>query len=202
MRGRVPFLPFLPFLEAWRRDRRGVSAVEFALIAPVLITTFMGLAELSQGMTVQRRVSHAASAVGDLVAQADKVTDTGIVGIFRAATVILSPFPTTPLKLRVTSVTRNAQGLSIVDWSETPAGQATGLAKLANGATVPNCGGATTTGCVPAGLLTATGDNVIMSEGQYTYEALVKYVIKNGLTFNEKFYLRARRGGAVQRTAT
>jgi Flp pilus assembly protein TadG len=191
----------LALLKAFRRDSRGVSAVEFALIAPVLITTFMGLAELSQGMTVQRRVSHAASAVGDLVAQSDKITDAGITGVFKAATTILVPFSTTPLSLRVTSITGNAQGIPKVDWSDSPSGQP-GLPELADGATVPTCSSTAASGCVPTGLITAAGENVILSESQYTYTAMVKYVIKNGLNFNEKFYLRPRRVAKVPRSAT
>ena len=62
------------FLEAFRRDRRGVSAIEFGFIAPVILTIYMGLAELSEGLTAQRRVSHVSSALGDLVAQSDVVT--------------------------------------------------------------------------------------------------------------------------------
>lgn len=191
----------LKVLGAFRRDARGVSAVEFALVAPVLITTFMGLAELSQGMTVQRRTSHAASAVGDLVAQADKMTDASMAATWQAATTILNPFSTTPLKLRVTSITGDATGTPKVDWSKVPSSQ-TGLTGLTPGATVPICTSTVTSGCVPTGLITASGENVILSEGQYTYTALVKYVIKNGLSFNEKFYLRPRRVAKVPYSAT
>jgi Flp pilus assembly protein TadG len=175
-------------LGAFRRDRRGVSAVEFALISPVLILTYFGLAELSQGMMAQRRVSHAASAVGDLVAQSDGITNAGMSDIFAASETILSPFPTTSLKVRVTSVTGDAQGVPKVDWSDGHGG----MAPLAQGSTVT----------LPAGLITAAGDNVIMSEATYKYDAVVKYVIKNGLNFSEKFYLRPRKVNKVPRTAS
>ena len=175
-------------LVAFRRDRRGVSAVEFALISPILILMYLGLAELSQGMTAQRRVSHAASAVGDLVAQSDTLTNADMTDVFSATTTILSPYPTTTLKLRVTSITGDSSGVPKVDWSSVPTGQ-TGLTGYATGATVT----------LPTGLITAAGENVIMSEATYTYNALVKYVIKNGLNFNEKFYLRPRRVAKVTR---
>jgi Flp pilus assembly protein TadG len=42
-------------LSGFWRDRRGVSAVEFALIAPVLVIFYCGLAELTQAMMAQRR---------------------------------------------------------------------------------------------------------------------------------------------------
>jgi Flp pilus assembly protein TadG len=188
-------------LVTFRRDRRGVSAVEFALISPVLILIYMGMAELSQGMTAHRRVSHAASAVGDLVAQAETLTDADMADIFAATATILSPYPVTTLKLRVTSITGDSKGVPKVDWSDVPSGQ-TGLAALTKNATVPTCASSSSTGCVPSGLITAQGDNVIMSESTYTYTALIKYVIKNGLNFSEKFYLRPRKVSKIVRTAT
>jgi Flp pilus assembly protein TadG len=42
-------------LSRFWRDRRGVSAVEFALIAPVLMIFYFGMAELTEAMMAQRR---------------------------------------------------------------------------------------------------------------------------------------------------
>ena len=49
-------------------DRRGVSAVEFALIAPIMVAMYLGAAELTQVLTLDRKVTSAANAVADLVA--------------------------------------------------------------------------------------------------------------------------------------
>jgi Flp pilus assembly protein TadG len=181
-----PRLSAKGLVRAFRRDRRGVSAVEFALIAPFLILTYFGLAELAQGMMAQRRVSHAASAIGDLVAQTDSITDAQKTDIFAAATNIVSPFPTSPLKLRITSITGNASGQPRVDWSD----GSTGLAAYSHCATVPG---------LPSGLVTAAGENVIMAEATYTYTSPVSQVLPNGLAFSEKFYLRPRRVQRVTR---
>ena len=103
-------------------DRRGVSALEFALIAPILILTYFGVGELCEAMMAQRRTAHAASAIGDLTAQASSVATSDVSDIFAAATDILTPFPTTPLKMRLTSVTGNASAVPKVDWSCTQGG--------------------------------------------------------------------------------
>ena len=39
------------------RDRRGVAAVEFAFVAPVLILIYMGLAEVTMALMAERRGS-------------------------------------------------------------------------------------------------------------------------------------------------
>jgi Flp pilus assembly protein TadG len=169
-------------LGAFRRDRRGVSAVEFALIAPVLILTYFGLAELSSAMMAQRRASHSASAIGDLVAQSTTVTTANLTDMFSAATTILSPFPTSTLKLRVTSITGDKNGAPQVDWSRA---QGTDISALTS-----------VTG-LPTGLISAKGDNVIMAESTYTYNSTFAFLLKNGLTFTEKFYLKPRQVAMV-----
>ena len=72
----------LGFLHRLRKDRRGISAVEFALIAPVMIVFYFGLAEFCQGYMSQKRLSHTASAVADLVAQSESVTTDNLDDIF------------------------------------------------------------------------------------------------------------------------
>ena len=174
-------------LRAFRSDARGASALEFALIAPFLILTYFGMSELAQGMMAQRRVSHAASAVGDLVGQSDKITDDQKKDIFAAATNIVSPFPTSPLMLRVTSITGNASGQPRVDWSDD---QGIGLLKHCDAPPAP----------FPTGLITAAGENVIMAEATYKYTSSVSQVLPKGLTFNERFFLRPRKVAKVTRT--
>lgn len=175
-------------LSRFGRDRRGVSAVEFALIAPILILIYFGLAELAQGMTVQRRVSHAAAAVGDLVSQndANAITTAQMTDMFAAASKIVDPYPTAPLKLRITSVSGNATGAPRVDWSD----GAVGLPAYVHCATIPG---------FPATLITTAGENVIMAEATYTYTSPVSKVLPNGLNFSEKFYLKPRKVTKVGR---
>ena len=99
-------------LTRFRRDQRGVAAVEFALIAPVLIAMYFGLAEYCQAMMADRKATHVASSIGDLVAQSDQVTAADLADIFAIGKPLIAPFPTTDLKIRVASVknTNNVAG--------------------------------------------------------------------------------------------
>ena len=56
-------------------NRDGIAAIEFALIAPIMIALYVGLAEISLLVTADRNVSHAASVTGDLATQIE-VLDT------------------------------------------------------------------------------------------------------------------------------
>jgi Flp pilus assembly protein TadG len=165
-------------------DRKGVSALEFALVAPILILTYFGVGELCEAMMAERRSAHAASAVGDLTAQTTSVAASDVSDIFAAATDILTPFPTAPLKLRLTSVTANATAIPKVDWS------------CAQGGLTANTAGATYSG-LPTGLVVLAGDSVIVAESQYKWTPPATYILPNGLTFNQVFYLKPRKSATV-----
>jgi Flp pilus assembly protein TadG len=104
--GRLDFRTF----PRWRRlgaDRRGVAAVEFALILPLMLTLYLGTSELTQGVMASRKATLVARALSDLVGQlaaGNTMTNTEATNIFNAATAVMSPFPTSSLKMTITSV--------------------------------------------------------------------------------------------------
>ena len=107
-----PDPPPLPFARAgfsrrWQADTRGVAAIEFALIAPDHgCMMFVGAVELSQAITVDRRVTQIASSTADLVARADKtISQTEITDIMRVGSYILKPYSATPMQIVLRNVT-------------------------------------------------------------------------------------------------
>ena len=170
----------MTFWGKFRRDRRGVAAVEFALIAPVMILLYFGLAELCQALIAERKANHVASAVGDVVAQFQTVTPGNLDDVFNIGNVVMSPLPTTTLQMRVTSITANASGVAKIDWS-----YGRGLSALTKGATY----------VLPMTL--SAGDSIVMSESKYQFTSPVQYVVRNALNYNEVYYLRPRRSDQV-----
>jgi Flp pilus assembly protein TadG len=175
MRGSIARL-----LRRFRRDRKGVSAVEFALIAPLLIACYFGLAEMCGAMMAERKASQIASEMGDLVAQGTTINTAGINDIFSVATTVMVPMPTATLNLRISSITSDSTGkIYTVAWSKTQGAWATSVPAT-----------------VPSGLIGPNGD-IIKSEVQYTYASPVADFIKTPVTFNEVFYLAPRQSAAV-----
>jgi Flp pilus assembly protein TadG len=168
-------------------DRRGVTAVEFALIAPLMILLYFGLAELCQSLIAERKASHVASAVGDLVAQSESVTSaagssaTSLQDIFNIGASIMAPYDTSTLQVRVTSVTANALAVPKVDWS---AGYG-GFAALAKQATVT----------LP--MTMNVSDSIVMAEVKYSYRSPIAFVLPKAQNYSEIFYLRPRRSAQV-----
>ena len=62
----------------------GNAGIEFALLAPFIIGLYLGLAELSVGMSVDRQVSHSASVAGDLATQATNLDEAQVADIMSA----------------------------------------------------------------------------------------------------------------------
>lgn len=164
-------------LHRFVRDRRGVSAVEFALIAPLMIAFYFGLTEFCQGYMAQKRMGHSAAAVADLVAQTDVVTTNELDDIVAIGGLIMKPFPTTGLTVRVSSVTRDANGVAKVDWS-----RGSGIAAL----------GKTTVVTVPTDMI-GNGESVVMAETTYAYASPIGYLLPDVTNFHSKFYSRPRK---------
>lgn len=169
----------LGFLRRFGRDRSGVSAVEFALIAPVLILIYFGLAEFCQAYMAQRRMSHSTSQVADIVAQYQTVDAALVDDTFALGGLVLAPFPDTALKLRVTAITRDSNGVARVVWS-----RGKGMTKRSGVVSVP------------AGLI-ENGESIIMSEGSYDYTSPLGQVLPGTRTFNHTFWLRPRLVNAI-----
>ena len=184
--GKRPQLDLSGFVVRFRRDRRGVSAVEFALVTPLIILLFFGLNELGQGLMAQRRVSHIASAIGDLAAQSSALHDSDLTDIFSVANFMMDPLPHGGLTMRITSIVADAGKVPKVDWSSP-----SGMTALAKGDTVT----------VPSGLISNAGDSVVMAEASYTYTSPVGAVLPHGLTFNERYFFRPRKSATVSYTS-
>ena len=71
------------------RAEGGVSGVEFALVAPILLLLFMASIELPRALATAARVSLAATTMADLISRAD-VTD--MADVYAAAQAVSSPY--------------------------------------------------------------------------------------------------------------
>jgi len=168
-----------------RYNEKGVSAVEFALIAPILILLYLGAVELSLLMRVDRRVTSTSSSLGDLTARLAKVTDDDMREMFAAADVMMQPYSARTARMRITSIVDNGDGNARVAWSDaylmTPYSKGTILA-------------------VPDGIISSPG-SVIFSEVEYNYDGALGGFLTNDKNLRSQFYLRPRRVREIERVS-
>jgi Flp pilus assembly protein TadG len=89
----------------WSKVDHGIAATEFALIVPIMFVMFVGAVEMSQAITVDRRVSQVSSSTADLVARAEnEIQYSEIVDIMKIGAYLLSPYSTSPLQVTIRNV--------------------------------------------------------------------------------------------------
>lgn len=155
----------------WIGSDEGVAAVEFGLIVPIMAVMFIGAVELSQAITVDRRVTQIANSTADLVARFSPVTgapngisQTEIADIMRVGGYIMAPYDSNPLKIVLRSVTSSPTSATDTKqaWVCTYTGAGNSL----------SCACTNTVYAIPANLV-STLDSVIMAEVTYNYKPLV-----------------------------
>lgn len=155
----------------WQDD--GVAAIEFALIVPIMAVMFIGAVELSQAITVDRRVTQVANSTADLVARAEnKIAQSEITDIMKAGSYIVVPFSQNPLRITLRNVTSSPTDANTAKQSWTCNFNGTGNTQV--------CTCTNITHTLPAGLV-GTNDSVVISEATYDYKPLVfDYFMKKG----------------------
>ena len=166
-------------LRRWLRDRRGVSAVEFALLAPVMIALYFGCVEISDGVSVDRKVSLTAAALANLTAQVTTISSTEMTNILDASAKIISPYSSGNLKSVVSCLKIDSTGKATVQWSETRNGT-----KRAAGSTYTFTS-ATSALAVPSTWL-------ILAEVSYAYTPVVGYTITGTLNLSDQLFMAPR----------
>jgi Flp pilus assembly protein TadG len=167
------------------RDQRGISAVEFAMLLPLMITLYLGAVEISQGISINRKVTLTARTVADLVAQVSSINNAAMTNVLNASSAVMTPFPVSPLKVTVSLVTIDAQSNATITWSDgyNTAGKATG-----SSVTLPTA-------------LRIANTSLVWGEAQYLYTPAIGHVVTSALTLKDQLYMRPRLSGSITRTA-
>jgi len=101
-------------------DRRGVAAIEFAFIAPVLLALYFVTMEVAQGIETNKKVGRIGSMVADLVTQqASTVPRQELEAIMQIGEAILQPYNRSKPTIVVTGIriTDEANPKVLVEWS-------------------------------------------------------------------------------------
>lgn len=157
-------------------DRDGVSAVEFALVLPVMLTLYIGSIEVGEGFSIKFKSSLAARTVTDLASQYVSIDGANMQNILGAASVVLTPYTNSSLVVTLTEMTVNTSGKGVVQWSCSLNGTAyTANQKLT----------------MPTNLQTS-GITVLYGEVTYPYTPSLGYVLTGTYNIyqNQYFYPR------------
>jgi Flp pilus assembly protein TadG len=115
----MPYTGIMMPIRRFIKDRSGVGGVEFAILAPILISLYITCFELTIGFSVSKRVTRAAGTIADLITQQSSVNETYLGTMVDVAEAIFVPYNSSAsnIALKVTGVTIDSTGTPKVAWS-------------------------------------------------------------------------------------
>jgi Flp pilus assembly protein TadG len=104
-------------LKRFRKDKTGAAAIEFAFIAPLLITMFLGTMEISQGVEINKKVARSAGVIGDLVGQNSELTMSELQDLMEVGKAILQPYNRSAMSVTVSLIEIDEDANPKISWS-------------------------------------------------------------------------------------
>jgi Flp pilus assembly protein TadG len=165
-------------------DRRGIAAIEFAMIVPIMLVMFFGTVEFSSGVAVDRKVTLMARTLSDLTSQSLSVANSDLTNFFNASGAIMTPYPSAPINAVISELYVDPATIKAgLHWSQPYQG---GTARPTS-----------STVAIPSALAIG-GTYLILSEVNYLYTPTVGYVMsKAGVTLSDVAYTRPRQSLCV-----
>jgi Flp pilus assembly protein TadG len=169
-------------------DRKAISAVEFAIILPFMVFTYVGSAELGDGMAIYYKVTETARTVTDLTSQYVTIDPITMQIILNASTQVVGPYSATGMIVTVSEVNpTNANGQGTIAWSCSLNGTAHTV-------------GSTVT--LPTQLQTPSGVSIIWGEVTYPYTPTLGYNMIGTIDLYQSIFFYPRLSNSVALTST
>jgi Flp pilus assembly protein TadG len=173
-------------LRGFGRDERGVSAVEFAMLLPLMVTLYLGGVEVSQGIAVDRKVTLTARSVADLVSQVASINNAGMTNVLNAASAVFAPYDVANAKVTVSLISIDSNKKATITWSDTLNGTKRAVGSVV---TLPDA-------------LSIANTSLVWGEVTYNYQPTIGYVVTGSLTLKDQIYMRPRVSDTIGRTAS
>lgn len=177
-------------------DVRGVAAVEFALLLPVMLTLYIGAVEVTQALSADRKIVLLTRTTGDLTTQSSRVSPADLDAILNASTAVLAPLAPSSAKIRLTSVAITGSGSS----DPKVPNKASVCWSYQRNWTTWSTGTLLDTNILPTALRGDVGTSLIMAEVQFPYKPVIGYVLTGTMTLSEKIFMRPRVSPYVERS--
>lgn len=167
---------------SFKTDKSGVAAIEFAIIAPIMIGVYFGLAEVASAISVDRRVSHTANVVGDLATQTTELLNVDVEEVMAAAVRVLDLPNVNDVTIELRSYDLDANGNP----------RELGRATLNQGQDLQPFNPDT----VDSRILNTTS-GVVVARVAYSYTPLMLRFTDADINLRETFILKPRRSASV-----
>lgn len=170
-------------LRGFLADGRGVVAIEFAFLIPVMVVLLFGGFEATRMVRTSLRLNDVAQTVADLVAQQTAVTAAGMANFCAGGGLVMTPFSAADLDATVASVTySSASAARVLDWQDTTCGGGAAIASPT---------------ALAASYTPNAKDSVIIVQAVYPYAPIVHLLFNASFKMTRVAYARPRAGTTV-----
>jgi Flp pilus assembly protein TadG len=172
------------FLGRFLGSTRGIAAVEFALVLPVLVLMFLASVDAGRAIAIYMKVRAATYTLDALTNQYQTIQSTDVSSIVGATSLVLAPYSTAPAAITVSQISVNSASSATVSWSYSQNGTA-----LVQGNSVT----------VPSGFSTCTSYPCYLIYGQvsYSYTPLFGYFTPSAINMSDSLYVTPRNSTCV-----
>jgi Flp pilus assembly protein TadG len=87
-----------------RCNSAGTAAIEFGLLAPILLLMLMGVIELSRAISIDRKLGMVTSTIADIVAREKTITAADVSAMYDIVDHLMQPWDSSTLKLAIIPV--------------------------------------------------------------------------------------------------
>lgn len=145
-------------LRRFARASSGLAALEFALLAPIMLTLLFGSIETIDALGANRRVQNVAASLADVIARDNSVSEDEITGLWAALDILMFPEDGAGMGVTVSSISIDADLNANVEWSRAYNGYAPAAV------------------VVPAAMRRA-GTSLIVAQVNYRYNSPISFLI-------------------------
>jgi Flp pilus assembly protein TadG len=92
------------FARRFAFNRSGAAAVEFVLVVPLFLLTYLGAIDMSQGIETSKNVSRASGIIANIVAQQQSVVTTQLDDIMEIGAAALFPYERDTPRIKITAI--------------------------------------------------------------------------------------------------
>ena len=167
------------------RASSGLAALEFALLAPMMVFLLFASVELIDALDANQRAQNATASIADVAARDTEISDAEIDGLWAALDVLLFPEGAAQMEIRLSSVRVVDANTALVVWSE-----GHGMAPRSANSPI----------ALPAGMMTP-GTSVMMAESNFPYDTPLGFLFSGPVTLTHVAYRRSRLVDPVPRVA-
>ncbi|MDQ7249902.1 TadE/TadG family type IV pilus assembly protein [Dongia sedimenti] len=174
-------------LRRFGAEDRGVAAIEFAMVLPIVVLLMLGCFEVPRYVLVYQRLARTSASVADLVAQADEpISSPQMADIFSAGKMLMQPYDVVTNGEIVVSSINNPAGAGVILTWQRSNGAVTTASKIgvegAQGNAVK----------IPTALLPAADQEVLAAEVYFNYVPVFGTRIYQGSELYMVSYSRPR----------